>query len=413
MCRFSSLDCGIGKGTQRITKGTGQTQLPPGWVQDVVVSGLKIPTAFAFLPDGRILVAEKPGIVRLVEDGQVLPTPFLDISDRVNTYANRGLLAIEPHPDFETNGWVYAYYVREDGTGDTKGPRTVRVSRFTAAGDTASADTEEVILGADGKGSCNDLPDGSDCIPSDGDHSGGDIVFASDGTMFVTTGDGWFGEQGFSPNSLRSQNLDSLGGKLLRVTPDGQGLESNPFWSGSPDDNRSKVYAYGLRNPWRLSLRPGTDVPYIGDVGWDEREEIDVGKPGRNYGWPCWEGDVQPPEYSTHAVCQELYAQGPEAVEPPISVHTHPGANTIIGGSFATSETYPEDFRNTYFYADWGKNWFRHLAVDDENRPVPGTDVEFGSELAGPVSIETGPDGLVYYLAINAGEIRRLRYEAP
>ncbi len=372
------------------------------------MSGLELPTAFTFLPDGRILVAEKAGVVRVVKDGTLLDRPFLDFTTRVNTYSNRGFLAIRASPDFETSGLVYVYYVLEDGRGDEAAPRTTRLSRVRADGDVAAPGSEEVVLGRERAGSCNDLARGADCIPADGDHNGGGIVFAADGTMFVTIGDGWLGTPNFNANSLRSQDLDSLAGKLLHITRDGEGIASNPFWTGDPDANRSKVWAYGLRNPWRVSLRPGTGVPYVGDVGWNEQEEIDVGRRGGNYGWPCYEGRARRTEYSSHATCRELYKRGRAAVVFPLSVQLHPGSTSITGGTFATSTTYPVGVRNAYFYADFGQNWLRHLAVDAEDELIPGSDVEFGRELAGPVSIETGPDGTIYYLAINSGELRHL-----
>jgi glucose/arabinose dehydrogenase len=132
----------------------------------------------------------------------------------------------------------------------------VRVSCFRSEGERASASAEEVVLGADGCGSRSELPAGSDCIPCDGDHCGGDLQFAPDGTLLVTTGDGWNGSSWFNRNPLRAQRLDSLAGKLLRVAPEGAGLRSNPFWTGDRGENRSKVWAYGLRNPFRFSSSP-------------------------------------------------------------------------------------------------------------------------------------------------------------
>jgi glucose/arabinose dehydrogenase len=411
LCRFGGLDCHLGEPKKQRIAGTGDTTLPAGFAQDVVASELELATSFTFLPDGRVLVAQKNGLVRVVEDGTVLAEPFLDLSRAVNTRFNRGLLAVEADPEFDQNGFVYLYYVYEDGSTPADAAKSVRVSRVRADGDTAVPGSEEVVLGTQSGGSCNDLPAGADCIPSDGDHSGGDIEFAPDSTMFVTTGDGWFGVQGFSPNSLRAQNLDLLGGKLLHVTREGDGLPSNPFWNGDPDTNRSKVWAYGLRNPWRFTLRPGSEVAYVGDVGWNHWEEVDVVRKGENHGWPCYEGRERPAEYHTNQVCRELYRQGRDAVRFPLKAHRHPkDANTVIGGAFYSGSEYPREYRGAYFYADWGRDWMRTLRVEGD-RLVEGSVRRLASGVAGPVEIRSGPDGNIYYLAINAGELRRVRYD--
>jgi len=146
--------------------------------------------------------------------------------------------------------------------------------------------------------SCNDFPIGADCIPSDSaSHSVGNIRFAPDGTLFVTTGDGARFDD-VDPDALRAQNLDSLAGKVMRITRLGQGVPSNPFWNGAAGANRSKVWAYGLRNPYRFNLRPGTGTPYLGDVGWASYEEINVASAGANLGWPCFEGSLRKAGYA-------------------------------------------------------------------------------------------------------------------
>ncbi|HEX6399947.1 MAG TPA: PQQ-dependent sugar dehydrogenase, partial [Actinomycetota bacterium] len=239
--------------------------VPAGFVQGVVTSGLDLPTAFAFLPDGRVLVALKAGIVRVIEDGRLLSTPLIDISDRVNDYWDRGLIGIAADPNFASNGHVYLYYTYEDDPLDYEGTKTARLTRVTVSGNTASRSSETAILGSVVGNSCNDFADGADCIPTDGPgHSTGAIHFASDGTMFVTVGDGahW---NTVVDDALRAQDVDLLAGKVLHVTRSGQGVSSNPFWNGDPSANRSKVWALGLRNAYRFSLRPGDEMPFIGD----------------------------------------------------------------------------------------------------------------------------------------------------
>src|SRR5205823_12806735 len=135
--------------------------------------------------------------------------------------------------------------------------KTGRVARYTAIGDTASPATETVLLGKSVGYTCDDFPIGTDCIPSESpSHSVGNLKFAPDGTLFVSLGDG--AHFNFvDTRAYRTQNLDSLSGKMLHITTTGAGVPGNPFWTGNANDNRSKVWAYGLRNSFRFSLRPG------------------------------------------------------------------------------------------------------------------------------------------------------------
>lgn len=408
LCRFA-LDCNLRGGEEQnlfeglAGSGEGETTLPRGFAQDVVARGLELPTSLAVLPDGRVLVGEKPGVVRVVEGGSLRPEPFLDISDRVATFGYRGLLAVEAHPRFAENGLVYVLYVREEPGADEESPRTVRVSRFRSDGVRATASAEEVVLGADGRGSCNDRPAGSDCIPCDGDHCGGDLRFARDGALMVTTGDGWNGSSGFNANTLRAQRLDTLAGKLLRVTPEGAGLPSNPFWTGDAEDNRSKVWAYGLRNPFRFALEPGGDVAWIGDVGWNRWEEVNVSVRGANHGWPCYEGPEPPPEYEEEGVCRALYARGRAAVRFPRLAYER---GSVTGGVFYAGDAFPPAYRDAYVFGDWSRSWLRVLP-EGERRP----EGDFATRTAGPVELAVDRDGALLYVAANAGELRRIVYE--
>jgi glucose/arabinose dehydrogenase len=149
----------------------------------------------AFAPDGRIFVWQKNGVIRIIKNGSVLPTPFLDISNKVNTFDDRGFWGLAFDPNFTTNGFIYMSYVFEN-TGNTNdtGAKTSRFSRVTANPanpDVALAGSETVILGSVGTPPCSAQPPGSDCIPADGSsHTIGSIVFAPDGTLYLGNGDG-------------------------------------------------------------------------------------------------------------------------------------------------------------------------------------------------------------------------------
>jgi glucose/arabinose dehydrogenase len=285
----------------------------------------------------------------------------------------------------------------------------MRLIRVTGRGDTASPGTEKVILGTAGVTSCQDLPATSDCLPSDKDHDGGQIQFSGDGTMFVSTGDGGGYDEKVEPGALAAQSLDSLGGKILRITRDGKGVSSNPYWNGNADANRSKIWAYGFRNPFRLTLRPGSDVPYVGDVGAHEYEEIDVAKAGGNFGWPCYEGPRHTTVYASTALCKSLYARGKNAVDPPAFSYPHAGSESVTGGAFYTGTTFPQRYHGAYFFADWVRGWLRVLRFDKSGHRL-GKPEPFATNTSGPVAIEMGADGKLYYLALNAQQLRRIDY---
>lgn len=160
---------------------------------------------------------------------------------------------------------------------------------------------------------------------------------------------------------MRVQNLDSLSGKILRIHPlTGDGYADNPFYNGDPTHNRSKVYSYGLRNPFRFSVHPQTNEPFVGDVGWTLWEEIHSGR-GKNFGWPCYEGrdgGVSEPQAkfrdtaATRDACAALYAQGPGAVHPPAYAYAHNGQGAaIVTGPFYQGNAYPTAYQGCCFSA--------------------------------------------------------------
>src|SRR4051812_10234441 len=392
------------------------TTLPPGFSQEIVARSLNVPTSLAFLPGGRIVVAEHDGVIRLVKNGKLVSTPVVDLSSRVNSFGDRGLVAVTPDPDFASNGFLYLLYSHEEDAANPEGPKSSHISRITMNGDAADPASEVVLVGKQSNGSCNDLPTGADCIPVDSDHMGGSIRFASDGTLFVSTGEGGTAKT-TNTNALRSQSLDSLGGKLLRITTDGKGLSDNPFWTGDATDNRSKIWAYGLRNPFRFVLRPGSGTPIIGDVGWHTWEEVNAGSAGANFGWPCYEGTGRQSSYGNKfQVCKNLYNEGADAVTPPLYTYAHPGTagagsvtgNSITGGVFYTGGQFPASYDGAYFFGDYVAGWIRYLQLNGSNA-VTGQG-GFATNADGPVAIEVGPDGKLYYLAINVGQLRRIGF---
>lgn len=392
----------------RIELVTGQSE---GFVTDVIADGLFLPTTFAFAPDGRIFIGQKNGTIWVYKNGQVLDTPLVTIPN-VNTYQDRGLLSLAVDPNFQTNGYLYVAYTHDVNPADFTGPKTARLIRLTVVGDQASMASQQVLLGSvvgdPLHPSCDDFPLGTDCIPSDGrTHTIGGLQFLSDGTLLVTTGEG-ANDMTVNDQALRAQQLDSLGGKLLRINPDGTGLPSNPFYNGDPNANRSKVYALGLRNAFRFGIKPGTDDVFLGDVGWGSWEEINVVTPGANFGWPCYEGNKFLVAYSIYQTCTDLQAAG--TATPPLYTYPHPPSSAVVAGAFYTGTEYPAPYQGAFFWGDYARNQISTLRVDENNALVPGSVTEFTDEADGPVQISVGPDGNIYYLAINAGELRRIRY---
>jgi glucose/arabinose dehydrogenase len=381
--------------------------LPSGFFDESVVTLSQVAVSFARHRDGRVFLASKEGIVRVVVDGKVRSTPVIDIHDHVNIAVDRGLLGIALDREFDTNGYLYLAYVYENhGAPQSTDPRTACISRVTVVGNTASTTSETPILGKAGCGrvdSCDDLPAGADCLSADTvSHSVGAIRVGADGTLWTTMGDG-------SPyNDVRSidraQNLDHLNGKLLRVTRDGEGVPGNPFWNGNPDANRSKVYAYGLRNPYRFTLRDGVGPAFLGDVGQSQWEEVDVATgAGENFGWPCYEAGTRYRPFQSTARCQALYAAGSAAHTLPLAKYPHDGGSAgITGGDFFPGGGPPE-LAGAYFYSDFIKREIYAVKVNAASTAVTSGPTLFGPSVGAMLDMHAEPDGCLWYLGARYG----------
>jgi len=430
------------------------TTYPSGFISQAVVTGLSAPTAISWAPDGRMFIAEKSGIVRVYKDGALLPDPFINISDQVNDTWDRGLLGLAVHPSFPTQPYVYLLYTYDppdlpgqlyqvDGP-DGEGERVSRLLRVTADAsqqyNVAVPGSGQVLLGtnstlaniaapadfggASGAASCevNGVPV-QDCLPSDSlSHSVGSLVFAPDGSLFVSHGEGsgWTAPQ---TRTLRTQNLDSLAGKVLRIHPNtGQGYSDNPFYDGNPDHNRSKVWAYGLRNPFRMTVHPVSGQLYLGDVGWGSWEEVNTGK-GKNFGWPCYEGDDTGSavasafayDPATQDACQALYAQGSSAVQAPWYAYPHNDIGAAITGlAFYHASLYPSTYHGALFIADYDQGWIRYLTVGSNGAAVVHDFAQDVAPSGGIVQLALGPDGMLYDVLLNYlgdSQVRRITYD--
>jgi glucose/arabinose dehydrogenase len=362
----------------------------------------------AFAPDGRMFVWQKNGVVRVIKNGQMLPTPFIDLSAKVNTFDDRGFWGLAFDPQFATNGRVYLSYTFENaGNPNSTAPRTARLTRVTADPanpDVALPGSEVVILGSVGTPPCSALPASADCIGSDaGSHTLGSLHFAADGTLFVGVGDGSDGDA----LSLRAQDLNSPNGKILRIRPDGTAPPDNPYYDGT-NSWRSRVWLRGVRNPFGFSLQPETGEIWFGEVGWNTWEEVNHGGAGSNFGWPCYEGNGPQPFFQNNfpAQCGAL-----TGVTPPFFTYDHGSGSAVIGGPIYSGTTYPEQYRGNFFFADYSGNFIKRVVFDADHHPVSVQ--PFATDIQSPVALTQGPDGLIYYLSFTTGEIRRIRYDGP
>ena len=198
-----------------------------------------------------------------------------------------------------------------------------------------------------------------------------------------------------------------MNGKILRINPDGTAPSDNPFYDGS-NSNQSKVFSYGVRNPFRFTLDPIIGEPMIGDVGWGLYEEIDRGR-GVNFGWPCFEGNIPQPDYQ--AAFQECQDLDPDSITYPIHVYYHDIGGTVIGGTFYTATEYPVEYQGNLFFADNVDNWIKRIIFDSNQNVVSVED--FASNVDAPVSFSLGPDGWIYYISFSTGELRRIKYGGP
>ena len=417
--------------------------LPPGFVEEVVTSGMNVPVGFDWAADGRIFFAEKRGVVRVYQNGALLPTPFIDIQSEVNNIGDRGLLGIAVHPEFPTSPYLYLLYTYDPpevfGNTGSAGPdgngqrvsRLIRVTADSATGyNTAIVGSAIILLGtnstyanianpatyaANVPGSCGDMIPLPDCIPADErSHTIGTVMFGNDGSLFVGNGDG-SSYVSADVRATRALNLDSMAGKIFRIHPlTGDAYPDNPYFDGDPTSNRSKVYNLGLRNPYRFTIHPTSGEPVIGDVGWTVWEEINSGR-GANFGWPCYEGGngtlVQTPNYSTLSQCQTFYAlvnNGTIAVTPGLYAYVHVGGSSVNGGDFYTGSVYPAQYQGALFYGDYNQQWIKYLTFNPDGT-VATSNNSFATAVTALVSIRRGPDTNLYYLSA-VGTLYRLRY---
>jgi glucose/arabinose dehydrogenase len=364
----STLACGSDSG------GTSPTPPPQDGPVSVgleeVASGLAFPLYLTAPPGDpqRLFIVEKGGAIRVVRDGGLLPTPFLDIGAQLSTGGEQGLLGLAFDPDYATNGRFVVHYT--DAAGDTK---VSTFARSAADPDLADPASEQPVLAAD--------------QPFD-NHNGGQIVFGPEGFLYLGLGDGGSGGDPLG----NGQDLTDLLGSILRmdirtapyaVPPD------NPFVGSSTD--RSEIWSYGLRNPWRFSFDRQTGDLYIADVGQNEWEEVDVSPVAAgagkrvNFGWNVMEG--------RHCFASTGCDQ--TGLTLPVLEYDHSQGCSITGGYVYRGTAIPA-LQGQYFYGDFCGGWVRSFryqagaAVEQYQWPTlaPGGSItSFGEDAAGELYV--------------------------
>jgi glucose/arabinose dehydrogenase len=356
----------------------------PGFSDTAVVQGLSSPTDFTVLSDGRILVLEKAGRILVSGPGGGPTTVAIDMTADVDDALEMGLLGICLHPGFAANGYVFVYY-----TYDPPGmmlPSRNRISRFTLTGSSINPASEVVVL--------------DNISAASGFHNGGTILIGTDGKLWAAPG-----ESGQSNPDLTSkaQTLSpypyegAFSGKVLRMELDGSPAAGNPFLGDATKEPR--IWAYGFRNPFRFSFRPSNGSIFIGDVGQDTLEELDVGIAGGNFGWPYLEGTF---------ILTEPCPAGTTCI-PPVFEYGRAVGWTITGGVFVAGNAYPNFLQGKYVFGDWGQGWIRYLEFDSNDAVVGGLQ-SLASSAEGPVAFHQGPDGHLYYATYGTGRIYRIDY---
>ncbi|MCI0447235.1 PQQ-dependent sugar dehydrogenase [bacterium] len=445
--------------------------LPSGFQEQTAFQGLSNPTVVRFAPDGRIFVAEKVGRIKIFNGlSDTTPDVLVDLSVNVHNYWDRGLLGMAIDPQFPAKPYIYVLYTYDFDPNDTDGPPPPwgdacptppgptadgcvvngRLSKLEVAPNNTLVGSEQVLLE---NFWCQQYPS----------HSLGTLQFGPEGALYASAGDGAsftfvdYGQDGNPLNpcgdppsgiggmqtiptaeggALRSQDLQTSGdavtfdGAILRIDPDtGAAWPDNPLIGGDPADDR--IIAYGLRNPFRFTTRPGTSELWIGDVGWNTFEEVNrLQNPlvVTNFGWPCYEGSGAQGGYSPLNICQNLYSAGTATA--PFYAYNHnsdvtPGgdgcrpnpngtgtSSSIAGLAFHMTGTFPAQYDGAFFFADYSRDCIYIMYAGAGGVPDLSTRTAFGVDASNPVMLETGPGGDLFYADFDGGKIMRIQYTA-
>jgi myo-inositol-hexaphosphate 3-phosphohydrolase/glucose/arabinose dehydrogenase/lysophospholipase L1-like esterase len=411
--------------TETITVAVEGQGLPAGFNESLVISGLDLPTAAVYAPDGRVFVAEKAGLIKVFDSlDDTTPTEFVDLSGQLWSFHDHGLVAMDLDPDYPAQPYLYVAYPMRGSPSGRVSRMQIDLSTNTMSG------SEQVLL------------EGWDFV-SPG-HSVTALRFGPDGALYVATGDGansgytdW-GQQepyntdghpdgplggndpAFEGGTMRAQDFETTGdplgfnGSILRMDPDtGLPMPDNPLIGGDTEDDYH--IAYGLRMPYRIEFHPVTGEIWEAEVGWNDFEEINrlavpTTGPIPNYGWPCYEGIGIQSSYDSAnlPVCEALYLAGTTA--PPFYAYPHNGGQSVTGIAFPYNNNWPAAYSGAMLFGDYSQGWINVMYPDVNGVPDPSNIQTFKGSDAFVVDLQFGPDGALYYIDFLAGDIRRVEY---
>lgn len=393
--------------------------------EDVVVTSIGAPTSLAFTPDGRLLITTQSGQLRVYQNGALLATPALNLTSRLCTNSERGLLGIAVDPEFATNNFIYLFYTFNKfntcPTGQPTGTSNPvnRVARFTLGADnTANLASEVVLL--------------DNILSPNGNHNGGDLHFGKDGLLYISVGDGgadYAGNSGGAGANDAARDRHVLLGKILRITRDGLIPATNPFQgansgrcnvTGSTTTGNwcQEIYATGLRNPFRIAFDPNAAATrfFINDVGQNAWEEIDEGVAGADYGWNVREG------HCANGSTTNCGAP-PVGMTNPIFDYPHTGScsasgvagNSITGGAFVPNGVWPTQYDGAYLFGEYVCGKIFKLTPNGSGG-YNASEFVTGLGSSSAVAMTFGPyettQALYYTTYAGGGQIRRIRYTA-
>lgn len=405
----------VALGVASVSVIAGGPTIPADVTLDSTITGLAAPVAARHAGDGsgRLFIVEQDGRIRIWDGAQLLATPFLDITDRTNASGERGLLGVDFHPDFSTNGRFYVNFTADGLAGVPLGTTVIAEYQVSAGNpDLADVGTQRIII----------------TIRQDfSNHNGGDVHFGPDGFLYVGMGDGGSGNDPCN----RSQTLDpsnivvgggcvndstvALLGKMLRLDVDnttpaganqlcganGDGSAEyaipadNPFIGADADNACDEVWAYGLRNPFRFSFDRDTNDLWIGDVGQNVWEEIDLEPAGVaggiNYGWRVCEGAHPAGNSNPGSTCSLA-----GAVDPVLEYNHNAGNCSVSGGYLYRGPV--NSMNGFYLFGDFcsGTIWFA-----EETSPGNWERTAFGTSISNLSGFGEDENGEVYAISLN------------
>ncbi|HEU4327138.1 MAG TPA: PQQ-dependent sugar dehydrogenase [Roseiflexaceae bacterium] len=429
-----ALACCVALLTAQIVTAAVPLGTPLAGFEDTLVASISSPTGFAFTPDGRILVTQQTGRMRVIRNAtlsgttpQIIQALDLSQTNRVCTNSERGLLGVAVDPDFgiSNNRWIYLYYTYNKfgqtanacNTNNSTTPVN-RVSRFRLEdNDTVALASEQILL--------------DNIVSNNGNHNGGDLKFGHDGNLYVSIGDAgcdihFLGDLSkCAGNNAAARDRSYLLGVIARIAPDGSVPADNPYaTTGEPCRATGRntagkpcreTFAWGLRNPFRIAMDPNASGTrfFINDVGQDRWEEIDESKAGVDYGWNICEGKHLRNQDTACPAAANSYTN-------PVFEYRHDtnsglfvGCNSITGGAFVPNGVWPAAYTGVYLFGDYGCGKIFSITP---NGSGGYTAANFVTNVGGAIGLEFGPyngtQALYYTTYGSGGQLRRVFYQS-